>query len=163
MFASFSDNKTSKLHRALIAILDMSILFSDCFAVFSGDNTLNTSRSSATHSRRHRSRRQRREKRNVVSFVPVQSIRYDDSSSSESDIDESIIPDNLPRETEASFAIPSMDESIGDDFFVRNEKILKDLDALVRYIRREVDRISLADSGSQTLGILAFSLQDWDL
>ncbi|PAV21033.1 hypothetical protein PNOK_0366000 [Pyrrhoderma noxium] len=154
---------TSKLHRALIAILDMSILFSDCFAVFSGDNTLNTSRSSATHSRRHRSRRQRRERRNVVSFVPVQSIRYDDSSSSESDIDESIIPDTLPRETEASFAIPSMDESIGDDFFARNEKILKDLDALVRYIRREVDRISLADSGSQTLGILAFSLQDWDL
>ncbi|KAI5123393.1 hypothetical protein M0805_006101 [Coniferiporia weirii] len=155
--------ETSALRLALLSILDMSTIFSDCFIAFAGDTTLNTSRVSATRSRRHRSRRLRRESRNIVSFAHVSSFQGDDSESSESDLDESAIPPELARDA-YSFAARSVSDSFGEeDFFSRNEKITKDLDALVRYIRREVERLALTSESSRSFGVLAFSLQDWDL
>ena len=148
------------VRRAITSILDISVAFSDVFVSFAGDMTLNTSRSSLTHSRRHRSKKQRREGRNIVSYGPIKDI-IDDSSASDSDLDESEIVQSLEGDKSVSFAESSAYASFSDDDLLgRTEKMMKDLDSLVRYVRREVERLATT---YQTFGVLAFSLQDWDL
>ncbi|EJD01366.1 uncharacterized protein FOMMEDRAFT_158502 [Fomitiporia mediterranea MF3/22] len=162
----FLDDKTSSLQRALISIFDMCISFSDCFVAFAGDTTLNTSRLSMSRPNRHRSRRQRRAKLDIVSHEPISSFRDEESESSDSDLDESLILQEIMGDASpSSAAAPATYESFyagEEDFFDHNEKILKDLDSLVRYMRREVEKLALTSNGHQ-FGVLAFSLQDWDL
>lgn len=151
----------SAAQRAIRSILDMCIVFYDCFVAFAGDTTLNTSQTSTGRRHRHRSRRQRRQRLDVVSFAPISSFR-DDSDSSDSDLDESVVQE-ITEENIQTFAAPSAYESFSvDDFFDQNEKLVKDLDSRVRYIRREVERLASGSVGSQ-FDVLAFSLQDWDL
>lgn len=150
----------TSIHRAVLSILDMSISFSDQFTAFAGDTTLNTSRISESKARRHRSRRFRRENRNIVSYDQIPSFLQDDSGSSESELDESVIPQE--QDGMLSFEGQSANQSFADDFFGQNDKMTKDLDKLVRYIRKEVERSALSE-GLQAFDILAFSLQDWDL
>ncbi|THH11716.1 hypothetical protein EW145_g475 [Phellinidium pouzarii] len=154
--------ETSTLHRALLSIFDMSIVFSDYFVAFAGDTTLNTSRISASHSRRHRSRRLRRERRNVVSYAHVSSFQGDEYETSDSDLDESLTPQELAQDS-FSFAASLTGSFEEEDIFSRNEKMARDLDALVRFIRREVERLASSITGMRSFGVLAFSLQDWDL
>ena len=152
--------QTYNIRRALMSILDISIAFSDTFVAFAGDTTLNTSRSSLNNSRRHRSKKQRRERRNIVSYAPISSI-IADSSESESDADEPEVLQSFEGSKSVSLAESSGYDSFAeDDLMGRTEKMMKDLDALIRYVRREAERFATT---YQTLGILAFSLQDWDL
>lgn len=95
-----------------------------------------------------------------MSYTPV-SVIIDHSSDSESDLDESEVLQSLEVNNSMSFAESSMYESFAeDDFTGRTEKMMKDLDSLVRYIRREAERFATT---FHTFGVLAFSLQDWDL
>ncbi|KAL5508181.1 hypothetical protein ACEPAH_5800 [Sanghuangporus vaninii] len=156
------EEKTAALQRALRSILDMSVSFSDCFVAFAGDTTLNTSQTSTGRRHRHRSRRQHRQRLNVVSFAPISSFRDEDSDSSDSELDESVVQE-IVEENVHTYAAPSAYESFSvDDFFDQNEKLAKDLDSRVRYIRREVERLASSKVGSQ-FDVLAFMLQDWDL
>ncbi|KAL5527461.1 hypothetical protein ACEPAG_6252 [Sanghuangporus baumii] len=156
------EKKTTTLQRALRSILDMSVSFSDCFVAFAGDTTLNTSQTSTGRRHRHRSRRQRRQRLNVVSFAPISSFRDEDSDSSDSELDESAVQE-IVEENVHTYAAPSAYESFSvDDFFDQNEKLAKNLDSRVRYIRREVERLASSKVGSQ-FDVLAFMLQDWDL
>lgn len=147
------------MRRALISILDICVAFSDEFVTYAGDTTLNTSKSSLTHSRRHRSKKQRRERRNIVSYAPISSI-IADSSESESEADEPEVLQSFESNQTGFLDGSSVYDSFsGDDLIGRTERMMKDLDALIRYIRREAERLTTT---YQTFGVLAFSLQDWD-
>lgn len=139
----------------------MAMVFTECFIAYAGDATFDSSRVSITRSRRYRSRRLRRQNRDVVSFTHARSLLDEDLNSSDSDVDEFIIPREQVNESMFSF-IGSSTSHEGDDPFTRIAKIGNDLDGLVRYIRRKVEILAL-DSNIQCFGILAFSLQDWDL
>lgn len=145
----------------MLAILESSLTFSDSFTAFVGDTTLNVSRASHSHSRRHRSRRLRLESRNLVSFSDVPRMK-EDSDSTDSDIDDSVIPEEPPADsTLPSFGTPSF---LSDgDFVAQNDKLSKELDSLVRFIRRGVEKAALSTSRVEAFDILAFALQDWDL
>lgn len=148
----------TSIHRAILSILEMSVSFSEHFTAFAGDTTLSISRISGTRARKHRSRRLRRESRNIVSYDQIPSFLEDDSESSESELDESILREE--HEDLQSFAAQSISES--DDIVSQNDKMSRDLDRLVRYIRREVEHFALSEE-IPLLDVLAFSLQDWDL
>ena len=95
-----------------------------------------------------------------MSYAPISSI-IADSSESESDADEPEVLQSFEGSKSVSLAESSGYDSFAeDDLMGRTEKMMKDLDALIRYVRREAERFATT---YQTLGILAFSLQDWDL
>lgn len=145
-----------------MSILDNSLLFSDFFTAFAGDTTFDASRVSHSHSRRHRSRRLRRESRNVVSFSEAVRIS-EDSDSSDSDIDDSVVQAEPPAESMLmSFATPSFAGGEGD-FVAQNDKMAKNLDLLIRYIRRGVEKVALLADRIEAFDTLAFALQDWDI
>ena len=133
------------------------MIFSECFIAFAGDTTFDASRISNSKARRHRSRKLRRESRNVVSFSQPSSLLLEESDDSDSDVDDSVL---LAQEEKSfNFTISFAEE----DFFSRNDKILKDLDSLVRYFRKGVDLLSNGDSENAAIfEMLTFSLQDWD-
>lgn len=86
----------------------------------------------------------------------------EDSDSTDSDIDDSVIPEEPPADsTLPSFGTPSF---LSDgDFVAQNDKLSKELDSLVRFIRRGVEKAALSTSRVEAFDILAFALQDWDL
>lgn len=138
-----------------MSILDNSLLFSDFFTAFAGDTTFDASRVSHSHSRRHRSR-------NVVSFSEAVRIS-EDSDSSDSDIDDSVVQAEPPAESMLmSFATPSFAGGEGD-FVAQNDKMAKNLDLLIRYIRRGVEKVALSADRIEAFDTLAFALQDWDI
>lgn len=50
-----------------------------------------------------------------------------------------------------------------EDAFTRVEKMSRELDGLVRFIRRGVENLgSKGEPESSTFGVLSFSLEDWD-
>ena len=50
-----------------------------------------------------------------------------------------------------------------EDAFTRVEKMTKELDGLVRFIRRSVENLSSKGGPeSSTFGVLSFALEDWD-
>ena len=50
-----------------------------------------------------------------------------------------------------------------EDAFTRVEKMSRELDGLVRFIRRSVEHLeSKGGPESSTFGILSFTLEDWD-
>ncbi|KAH9938094.1 Spc98 family-domain-containing protein [Fomitopsis serialis] len=152
---------TAALQRAIISILDMSIHFSDCFVAFAGDTTHDISRHSLIITKRHRSRRARRQRRNVIGFSQISQEGADDSSESDSDLDNDPLAANAP---EPSFSMGASTMSAPDESFVdRLDKMSSELDALVRFIRRGVESLA-AGSGeaAPTFGVFAFALEDWD-
>ena len=130
---------------------------------FAGDSTatLDVSRQSISI-KRHRSRRQRRQRRNVIGFS--QSLQMDEDSSD--DDDEDFEPEHLDRAAEPSLSISVTSTSIAgeEDFFARMERMSSELDSLVRFIRRGVESLAGGTSeAASAFGVLAFSLEDWDI
>ena len=159
----FLESRTSNLRRAILSALDMSLHFSSFFVTCAGDTTHDVSKQSISM-RRHRSRRLKRQRRNVIGFAQTLHERSDSSSSSE-DGDEEFRLDELRNIPETSFSMGSTSISMTEgDSALHLDKLSKELDELVRYVRRAVESLgSAADEASSTFGILAFALEDWDL
>ncbi|KAK2465974.1 hypothetical protein APHAL10511_001615 [Amanita phalloides] len=152
----FLEAHTSKLHKAILSILDMCLHFSHLFVAFAGETTTthDVSRQSISM-RRHRSRRLRRQRRNIIGFTQI--LREQTESSSSSDDDQ-----NVP---ETSFSMTSLSISIAEIKSSEHlDKLSKELDELVRFVRRGVESLAnAADNTCSTFKILAFALEDWDL
>ncbi|KZT05559.1 uncharacterized protein LAESUDRAFT_714805 [Laetiporus sulphureus 93-53] len=150
---------TNALYRSIISILDMCLHFSDYFVTFAGDTTHDISRHSILIAKRHRSRRVRRQRKDIIGFSHTLREVVDSSSESESDLDE-----DAADAPEPSFSLgATMTSMEGDDFIERLHTMSKDLDAIVRFIRRGVESLA-AGSGeaASAFGIFAFALEDWD-
>jgi len=151
--------QTAALHRAIISILDMSLHFSDCFVAFAGDTNHDISHHSVIVTKRHRSRRQRQQRKNVVGFSrpPKEASDSNDSDSDQDDPDN----DDAP---EPSFSLGASSISFTEESSLsRLEKMSKELDALVRFVRRGVE--SLAGGSGEAASafeMFAFALEDWD-
>lgn len=116
--------------------------------------------------RRHRSKRLRRLRKNTIEFSRNGRDHGGDggidpdmesSSSEQGDDDEGygMEPPSFIGDTTISFA--------EEDAFTRVDKMSRELDGLVRFIRRGVE--SLGSKGgpeSSTFGVLSFALEDWD-
>jgi len=110
--------------------------------------------------RRHRSRRLKRQRRNIIGFT--QFLREQADSSSSSDDGEEFELNEPKKVPEASFSTSISITDINPIEYL--DKLSKELDELVRFVRRGVE--SLANAGgeaSSTFGIFAFALEDWDL
>ncbi|PPQ63136.1 hypothetical protein CVT24_005776 [Panaeolus cyanescens] len=130
-------HNTSALHRAIIAILDMSLHFSEGFVDFAGDTTatLDVSRQSLIM-KGHRSRHQRRMKRNIVGFSAV-APNEDESSEEEDDYEFSV--DIQPPEPSYS---QSLSGPSGREFPAHVEKMSSELDGLVKFLRRGTESLA---------------------
>ena len=153
----FLDVNTSNLRKAIVSTLDMCLHFANFFVAFAGETT--TTHNVSKSMKRHRSRRLKRLRRNTIGFTQVR--KHADSSSSSDDGDELEL-DERGRVPEASF---STSISISDINPVEHlDKLSKELDELVRFVRRGVEGLAnAADNAASTFGILAFALEDWDL
>ncbi|KAF8914341.1 Spc98 family-domain-containing protein [Gymnopilus junonius] len=151
---------TSALHRAILSILDMCLHFSEGFVVFAGDTTatLDVSRQSISI-KRHRSRRQRRQRRDIIGFS--QFLHDDDDSSDE---DGGNLEANGGDHDEPSFSMTGSSITGEEDFSARVERMSSELDGLVRFLRRGVESLAGGTSeAASAFGVLAFSLEDWDI
>ncbi len=154
--------QTANVRKALLSILDLSMVFGRNFASLSGDAnvSVDTSRLSISVSQ-HKSRRLRRLDKDVISFLDSRPLVDDDSDESNSDLDD-FVADREPEEVDVS-----LHEENGTDPFSKNEKISSDLDSLVRFIRHSVESLSTSASSNKeadaSFGVLSFALQDWDL
>jgi gamma-tubulin complex component 5 len=157
----FLDVSTSNLRKAILSILDMCLHFSNFFVAFVGETTATHDVSRQTISmRRHRSRRLKRQRRNIIGFT--QFLREQADSSSSSDDGEEFELNEPKKVPEASFSTSISITDINPIEYL--DKLSKELDELVRFVRRGVE--SLANAGgeaSSTFGIFAFALEDWDL
>ncbi|EIW76310.1 hypothetical protein CONPUDRAFT_92988 [Coniophora puteana RWD-64-598 SS2] len=153
------------LHKAVISILDMCIHFSDVFISFAGDTTHDTSRLSI-NIRKHRSRRQARARRNIIGFSLDSPSPMPPSASSDEDTDSEDEREaySYVEGAERTFDASHVEGADGDeDLSMRLDRMSKELDGLVRFIRRGVEGlISSSGDPSSVLGILAFALEDWD-
>lgn len=138
----------------------MTANFSDLFSVFAGDVTMHDISSHSVVLKHHRSRRQRRRRKNVIGFS-FQSRDRESSSSSDSDADHDN-EDEVDYSYSASMNTTTFEER--DDLFTKINKMSTDLDGLVKFVRRGVETLAGGTGdASATFGILAFSLEDWDL
>jgi gamma-tubulin complex component 5 len=149
--------QTTALRRTIATILDMCVLFGEIFISFKGDtSTMARSTSSRHH---HRSRRQRKIRKNVVGFsFSADEAPLEGSDSSEDEDDEDVDMTHEPNAT-STF---SFDDTA--DAYARIEKMDRELDSLVKFVRRGAE--SLASAGGpkgEAFGVLAFALEDWDL
>jgi len=147
------------MHRSILAILDMCINFSQTFVSFAGDTTATHDVSRVSITLKHRSRRQKRQRKNVIGFSQgaASAISFvlssDESDEGEFDIEGE-------SRVDQSFSIMQDD----GDAFGRVEKLSKDLDGLVRFVRRGVENVAAGTSeAAVSFGIFAFALEDWDL
>lgn len=156
--------QTSALHKAILSVLDMCLHFSEGFVTFAGNTTatLDISRQSVTV-KRHRSRRQRRQKRNVIGFS--QFLQDEDNSSDEDEDDLDVggeLDANGPPEP--SFSVTGDSMTNEEDLFAGVERLSSELDGLVRFLRRGVESLAGGTSeAAPAFGVLAFSLEDWDI
>lgn len=150
------------MHKAILSVSDICLHFTNLFTAFAGDTTATHDISRQSITLKHRSRRQRKERRNVIGFAT--SLHY---LSSDEDEEEEFDP-------EVGAAGASMDVSTSfwdasgqlndDDFFGWIEKVSREVDGLVRYVRRGVESIAGGTTeAAPTFGVLAFDLEDWDL
>lgn len=106
----------------------------------------------------HLSRKQRRRRKNVIGFSHAMNPSPQ-TSDSEMEGDED--------EVDYSYSVSGINTSTfaeNDDLFTKINKMSTDLDGLVRFIRRGVETLAGGTGdASTTFGILAFSLEDWDL
>ncbi|KAH9948797.1 Spc98 family-domain-containing protein [Amylocystis lapponica] len=160
--ASCSATHTAALQRAILAVLDMTLHFSECFVAFAGDTTHDISRQSLVVLTHHRSRRARRQRQNVVGFAQAS---RDAASDSDSDADADAEPDDhAEAEAEPSFSLGASSASFAEEGFVaRLDKMGTELDALVRFVRRGVESLAAgAGEAASAFGVFAFALEDWD-
>ncbi|EAU84459.2 hypothetical protein CC1G_01455 [Coprinopsis cinerea okayama7 len=157
----------SALHKSIISILDICLHFTNIFVTFAGDTTATHDVSRHSIVLKHRSRKQRRIQRNVIGFS--HSIRdIDLVSSDDSDPDEMLDESEgrgPPDTTTTSFLYDETMGGVDDgDFFGRIEKISREVDGLVRFIRRGVESLAGGTTeAAPAFGVLAFALEDWDL
>lgn len=140
----------------------MCLHFSDGFVAFAGDTTatLDVSRRSIIM-KRHRSRRQRSQRKNVIGFS--QYVQEDDESSDEEEFAEDVGLENDPPEPSYSM-LGASTSSADEDFYGRVERMSSELDGLVRFLRRGVESLAGGTSeAASAFGVLAFSLEDWDI
>ncbi|KAF9480708.1 hypothetical protein BDN70DRAFT_877276 [Pholiota conissans] len=154
---------TSALHRTILSILDICLHFSEGFVAFAGDTTatLDVSRQSMIM-KRHRSRLQRRQRKNIIGFS--QSALEDEDSSDEEEFasDAPGLADNPPEPSYSMLGTST--SSIDEDFYGRVERMSSELDGLVRFLRRGVESLAGGTGeAASAFGVLAFSLEDWDI
>ncbi|KAJ3741009.1 Spc98 family-domain-containing protein [Lentinula detonsa] len=149
--------KTNALYQAVLSILDMTLNFNDLFGAFAGDVTMHDISSHSLVLKHHRSRRQRRRRKNTIGFSHQMDPSFD-TSESEMEQEE----DEVDYSYSVSINASTFAES--DDLFTKVNKMSTDLDGLVRFVRRGVETLAGGTSdAATTFGILAFSLEDWDL
>ncbi|KAJ4479162.1 Spc98 family-domain-containing protein [Lentinula aciculospora] len=155
------DAKTNALYRAILSILDMTLNFNELFGTFSGDVTMHDISSHSIVLKHHRSRRQRRRRKNVIGFS-FSINPSPETSDSEMEREE----DGADYEADYSFSVSINTTTFedSDDLSTRINKMSTDLDGLVRFVRRGVETLAGGTSdAATTFGILAFSLENWDL
>jgi gamma-tubulin complex component 5 len=158
--AFFNVAQTLSLHKAVLSISDICLHFTNLFTAFAGDTTHDISRQSITL--RHRSRRQRKQRRNVIGFAASLQDLSSDEDEDENDFDAEA-GEGPSLDASMSFFDTSGPLSDGD-FFGWIEKVSREVDGLVRYIRRGVESIAGGTTeAASTYGVLAFALEDWDL
>jgi gamma-tubulin complex component 5 len=172
----FLHEETSHLHRAILAILEMSLTFNDMFIAFTGTTgtrgetvTEMTTPKQTFKRRHHRSRRQRRQRKNIIGFSFTEDgedPRQDQAESSSSSEDEDEYPERVLEGASFSFAT-SVDASVmlvEGGFPAQIDAMSKELERLVRYIRKKTEALAGGRSdAASAFGILAFALEDWDL
>ena len=145
-----------------MSICDICLHFTTLFTAFAGETTATHDISRQSITLKHRSRRQRRQKRNIVGFAGS----LQDLSSDDEEEEQAFDPEAVEG--------PSMDASLSffdasgplvdGDFFGWIEKVSREVDGLVRYVRRGVESIAGGTTeAASTFGVLAFALEDWDL
>lgn len=163
--------KAASIYRSILSILDISLYFTECFATFKGESLQDSASrsrdvSTSLRVRRHRSKLLRRMRKNTIDFSRNGRVREGDgndldvesSSSEQEDDDEEgygMEPPSFIGDTTISFA--------EEDALTRVDKMSRELDGLVRFVRRGVE--SLSEKGgpeSSTFGVLSFALEDWD-
>ncbi|KAF5333611.1 hypothetical protein D9611_002761 [Ephemerocybe angulata] len=149
------------LHRSIISILDMCLHFSGLFVSYSGNTAATHDVSRGSITLKHRSRRLKSQQLNVIGFAPASaSFR---AESSDEDSDEEFDEEGPAPETSFSSMIQGEGYRV-DDMFGTIEQMSKELDGLVRFVRRGVESLSGGVSeAAATFGVLAFALEDWDL
>lgn len=166
--------QTSALHRAILSVLDISLHFTSFFIVYAGHltTTHDVSRHAIPKQRRrrhHRSKRHRRQRKNVIGFsLPDTDEDEDDDDDDDSPSDDNDDDGDDQRQVpEASFSLSvTMDESMAlspEDFEKGLDKMAEELDGLVRYVRKGVEKLANGSvEATSTFGVLAFALEDWD-
>ena len=150
--------QTASLHKAIVSILDLCMIFCHSCATSGADVPVGASRLASSTTRRPRSKRLRRQNRDIISFTSHVPLYGADSGSSDSDADELDIRD------ESFFPVADESYSGDNDILGRISKISSDLDGLVRFVRRGVENLQNASTrSSPSFDIFAFALQDWDL
>ena len=137
----------------------MCLHFSEGFIAFAGDSssTLDVSRQSLNIKRRTRAQRQRRQ--NIIGFL--QSLQEDSLSSDDEDDDD----EDVDVAIEPSVSMLGDSSPYGEgNFFARVERMSSELDGLIRFLRRGIETLAGGTSeAAPAFGVLAFSLQDWDV
>ena len=115
--------------------------------------------------RRHRSKRLRRLRRNTIEFSRHRrehegdsidpGVESSDSEQDDGDEGPSMEPPSFVGDTTISFA--------EEDAFMRVEKMSRELNGLIRFVRRSVENLGRKGGPeSSTFGVLSFALEDWD-
>ncbi|KAK0206027.1 Spc98 family-domain-containing protein [Desarmillaria ectypa] len=148
---------TTALHRTIISILDMSLHFSEMFVAFAGDTTTHDISRHSLITKRRRTRAQKRAHRDVIGFSQFMEDGSD-SSDSDEEFEDAVVP-------ESSFSVgASTISSSMDDGVVRLDKMSSELDALVRFVRRGAESLAGGTGdAAATFGVIAFTLEDWDI
>ena len=134
----------------------MALYFTDCFVAFAGaSNTHDVSRQSITPLKAHRSRKLKRQRKNVIGFALPPSNSFD----SDSDTDD----DATQHPIEPEYSLVSSISFEEESFVIRLDKMSSELDALVRSIRRGVEKLAGgASDAASVFDVFAFTLEDWD-
>ncbi|KAK0453073.1 Spc98 family-domain-containing protein [Armillaria borealis] len=150
-------SNTTALHRTIISILDMSLHFSEMFVAFAGDTTTHDISRHSLITKRRRTRGQKRARRDVIGFSQFMEDASD-SSDSDEEFEDVVAP-------ESSFSVgASTISSSMDDGAVRLDKMSSELDALVRFVRRGAESLAGGTGdAAPTFGVIAFTLEDWDI
>ncbi|SJL01397.1 uncharacterized protein ARMOST_04719 [Armillaria ostoyae] len=150
-------SNTTALHRTIISILDMSLHFSEMFVAFAGDTTTHDISRHSLITKRRRTRGQKRARRDVIGFS-----QFMEDASDSSDSDEGF-EDVVAPESSFSVGASTMSSSM-DGGAVRLDKMSSELDALVRFVRRGAESLAGGTGdAAATFGVIAFTLEDWDI
>lgn len=149
--------ETAALRRGILTILDLGLQFSGLFAALAAGSDEDGHRVSrqTIKVRPHRSRRRRKLRRNTMSFSSSTVL----SDSSEDDDDDD---DGEEQEVEEGVSIVSKD--LVEDLPTQVETVSRELDGVVRFLRRGVETLSNQASGDGgSFGVLEARLREWDL
>ncbi|KAK8861336.1 hypothetical protein IAR55_002155 [Kwoniella newhampshirensis] len=143
----FLNTASSDLHEAILSILDMTNIISECITSFVGAQTLTTTgaqKPKITSSNITERRKPRRKRSNI------------DFSSDEEDHNER--DDGGKRHIE-EISVSFVDQSLG----ARMKKLNDELDGCVKTIKDGVEKLAMdhAGDGSDAWGMLSWDLEEW--